>query len=275
MNPHAQQSISVHSLITSLWRNRQLVWQLTRRDVVGRYRGSMLGITWAFFHPLLMLTVYTFVFSIVFQARMGGVGDNKADFALGLFIGMIIHGMFSECINRVPTLIVNNKAYVKKVVFPLDILPWNIMGSALFHAGISFIVWLLFYFSVGHTTGWSVIYFPLILLPFIFMTMGVSWFLASIGVYVRDVGHVTGVVTTMLLFLSPVFYSPSILPEPYRSIIYANPLTYFIEQSRNVLMHDVAPDWIVLVMVYMMAMLTMWLGYIWFQKTRKGFADVL
>jgi len=275
LDPHSPHSIGIHALVNGLWHNQQLIWQLTRRDIVGRYRGSFFGITWAFFHPLVMLIVYTFVFSVVFQARIGGVGDSKTDFALGLFIGMIIHGMFSECINRTPTLVVNNKAYVKKVVFPLEILPWNVMCAALFHAAISFLVWFLFYLSVGHEVSWSYLYFPLIVLPFIFMTMGVSWFLASVGVFVRDIGHVTGVVTTMLLFLSPIFYSPSILPEPYRSFIYINPLTYFIEQSRNVLLYGIAPDWTVLIMVYLAALLTMWMGYIWFQKTRKGFADVL
>ena len=219
MNPHANYPLSLFSMISSIRNNWQLEWQFIKREVIGRYRGSMLGITWSFFHPMVMLLVYTFVFSIVFQARMGGINESRVDFALSLFIGMIIHGFFSECINRSPRLIVSNKAYVKKVVFPLEILPLKVVGSALFHSLVSLVVWVMFYLLAHHTIHWTAIFYPLIFLPFLIFTLGVTWVLVSIGVYLRDISHLTGVLSTMLLFLSPVFYSPSVLPVPYRSFI--------------------------------------------------------
>ena len=275
MNPHANYPLSLFSMISSIRNNWQLEWQFIKREVIGRYRGSMLGITWSFFHPMVMLLVYTFVFSIVFQARMGGINESRVDFALSLFIGMIIHGFFSECINRSPRLIVSNKAYVKKVVFPLEILPLKVVGSALFHSLVSLVVWVMFYLLAHHTIHWTAIFYPLIFLPFLIFTLGVTWVLVSIGVYLRDISHLTGVISTMLLFLSPVFYSPSVLPEPYRSFIYLNPLTFFIEQSRDVLIRGITPDWYLLMLVTLASILIAWVGYAWFQVTRKGFADVL
>ena len=194
MNPHANYPLSLFSMISSIRNNWQLEWQFIKREVIGRYRGSMLGITWSFFHPMVMLLVYTFVFSIVFQARMGGINESRVDFALSLFIGMIIHGFFSECINRSPRLIVSNKAYVKKVVFPLEILPLKVVGSALFHSLVSLVVWVMFYLLAHHTIHWTAIFYPLIFLPFLIFTLGVTWVLVSIGVYLRDISHLTGVI---------------------------------------------------------------------------------
>jgi len=141
MNPHEPRPASPLEIARSFWRNRELIWQLTRRQVIGRYRGSLLGLAWSFFNPILMLLVFTFVFSVVFKARWGiGTEEGKTDFAIILFVGMIIHGLFSDCINSAPGLILSNVNYVRKVVFPLEILPWIAMGSALFHAIVSLAV---------------------------------------------------------------------------------------------------------------------------------------
>lgn len=262
-------------MLLSLWRNRHLVWQLAKRDVVGRYRGSVLGILWSFFNPVLMLAVYTFVFSVVFKARWAGGSESKTEFAIVLFAGLIVHALFAECVNRAPGLILANVNYVKKVVFPLEILPWVTLGSALFHTAISVGVLLLFYLIVNGSLQWTAFLLPVVLAPFVFLVMGLSWFLASLGVYVRDVGQTIGIVTTVLLFLSPVFYPVSALPESYRPLLHVNPLTFIIEQTREVLIWGHLPDWRGLALYAVASIVVAWLGFVWFQKTRKGFADVV
>jgi lipopolysaccharide transport system permease protein len=275
VNPNAQHSITLLELLKSFIRNRSLIFQMTKREVIGRYRGSILGIAWSFFNPLIMLAVYTLVFSTVFQAKWGIGSGSKTEFALILFIGMIIHSVLAESMNNSPSLMLRNVSYVKKVVFPLEILPWIVMGSTLFHALISLVVWSLFYIVVIHTYHWTMIFLPIVIVPLVLFSLGVSWMLASLGVYIRDIWQITGVLTTVLLFMSPVFYPASMLPEPYRTIIYINPLTFIIEQARNVLMWGYLPNWTGLFIAYVASILTAWLGFVWFQKTRKGFADVL
>jgi len=275
MNPYLQHEISVLEIVKSAVCNRSLILKMTKREVVGRYRGSMLGIAWSFFNPLIMLAVYTVVFSTVFQARWGLGSDSKTDYALVLFIGMIIHGVLAESMNQSPTVMLRNVNYVKKVVFPLEILSWVILGSTLFHACISLLVWILFYLAVNHSLQWTFIFLPLVLMPLMLFSLGVSWALSALGVYIRDIGQVMGVLTTMLLFMSPIFYPASMLPEPYQTMIYLNPLTFIIEQARDVLMWGKLPDWSGLVAAYIVSLLVAWAGFFWFQKTRKGFADVL
>lgn len=275
MNPNAKHESSPLEMFKSALRNRSLIFQMTKREVIGRYRGSMLGIAWSFFNPLIMLAVYTVVFSTVFQAKWGVGSDSKTEFALVLFIGMIVHGILAESMNNSPSLMLRNISYVKKVVFPLEILPWIVMGSTLFHALISVIVWSLFYIVVNHSFQWTSIFLPLVFLPLVLLSLGVSWMLASLGVYIRDIGQITGVLTTILLFMSPIFYPASRLPEPYQAIIYLNPLTFFIEQARDVLMWGNMPNFTGMVIAYLISILVAWIGFVWFQKTRQGFADVL
>lgn len=267
--------LSPHEMIASLWRNRALTLALTKREVVGRYRGSILGLFWSFFHPLFMLAVYTFVFSVVFKARWGEGSGSKTEFALVLFAGLIVFNLFAECFTRAPGLILANVNYVKKVIFPLEILPWVTLGAALFHASISLVVWLgayCLFFGLPHPT---IFFLPLILMPLCFFIMGVSWALASLGVYLRDVTQIVGLLTTVLMFLSPIFYPITALPEAYRPLLMLNPLMPAIEQSRVVLFWGNSPDWILLGGYYVAMICLGWLGFAWFQKTRKGFADVL
>lgn len=249
---------------------------MTKREVIGRYRGSVFGILWSLFNPILLLIVYTFVFSIIFKARWGvDLGGGKSEFAMILFAGMITHALFAECVNRAPTLILGNANYVKKVVFPLEILPWIAMGSALFHALISVFVLVVFNMAINMSVHLTSILFPLTLLPLIIFTMGVSWFLASLGVYLRDLGHVIGLFTTILLFLSPIFYPVSAVPEEYRWAIYLNPLTFIIEQMRATLLWGKPPDFAGLGVYLAVSMIVAWVGFWWFQRTRRGFADVV
>ena len=276
MNPHIAQPTSLKAMIQSLWDHRQLIGRLSRREVVGRYRGSIIGLLWSFLNPLFMLIVYTFVFSVVFKARWGVEEDeSKFQFAVVLFAGLIVHGLFSEVINRAPNLILSNVNYVKKVLFPLEILPGIAMGSALFHSSISLAVLLAAYTLIHGSLHWTALLIPLVLLPLIIFTLGLSWLLASLGVFLRDVGQTISIITLVLLFLSPVFYPLTALPSKYQLLIMANPLTFIIEQTRAVLIWGNLPNWIGLGIYTLIAGGVAWLGFAWFQKTRKGFADVL
>lgn len=277
INPHVAPPTSLASLTNTIWRHRQLIGQMTRREVVGRYKGSAMGLAWSFFNPVFMLVVYTFVFSEIFKSRWGGIGgeDSKTQFAVALFVGMIVLNLFSEVVNRAPGLILSNANYVKKVVFPIEILPIVAMGATLFHALVSLVVLLSAFVIFNGYLHWTVAFLPLVLLPLIILTIGLAWMLASLGVFLRDVGQTVTIITTVLMFLSPVFYPVSAVPESIRSYIMANPLTFIIEQARDVLIWGRLPDWTGLAMYTMAAVLVAWTGYAWFQKTRKGFADVL
>lgn len=262
-------------MAASLWRNRYLIATLAKRDVAGRYRGSIMGLTWSFFNPLLMLVVYTFVFSVVFKARWGIDQESKIDFAIMLFVGMIIHGLFAECINRAPGLILTNVNYVKKVIFPLDILSWVALGSALFHTAVSLLVLLAAELIFLGGIPPTVLLFPVVLLPLVFATMGFAWLLSSLGVFIRDIGQITGIITTILLFISGVFFPLSALPEQYRKWLILNPLALIIEDGRNVLVLGKLPDPVNWCLLMVLGLFIAWAGFAWFQKTRKGFADVL
>lgn len=269
-------SINPLVLSNSMWHNRHLIWQMTKREVVGRYRGSMMGLLWSFFNPIFMLAVYTFAFSVVFQAKWGqGQGGSKAEFAIILFAGLIVFNFFAEVSNHAPNLILANVNYVKKVVFPLEILPIVSLGSTLFHAQASFVVLLLFYFAVHLTIPWTVVFLPLVFFPLLFLTLGIAWFLSSLGVYLRDVAQTIGILTTALLFTSPIFFPASALPVSLRPFLMLNPLAFIIEQTREVLIWGNMPNFTGLIAYLAGSVVVAWSGFVWFQKTRKGFADVL
>lgn len=234
-----------------------------------------MGLLWSFFNPVLMLTVYTFVFSVVFKARWQGGSGSKVEFALVLFTGLLIFNLFSEVINRAPSLILSNANYVKKVIFPLEILPVIALGAAAFHMAISLLVWLGFYLIFFGVPQATILALPLILIPLCLQILGLSWILASLGVYLRDVGQFIGVVTTVLMFLSPIFYPIGALPEQYQWFMHLNPLTYIIEEARSLMIWGRGIDWLDWTSWTVLSLVFAWIGFIWFQKTRKGFADVL
>ncbi|OIQ76143.1 teichoic acid translocation permease protein TagG [mine drainage metagenome] len=266
---------SPRAMLTSIMGNRDLIWQLAKSEIIGRYRGSMLGIFWSFVIPLLMILVYTFVFSYIFKARWSGETGSKAEFSIFLFSGLTIYSLFSECVLKAPSLIISNVNYVKRVVFPLEILVLVSLLSSLFHFGLSTAVLLLFYFVIHLNLHWTIVYLPLILLPLILFTVGISWILASLGTYVRDVGQSVGILTTVLLFMSPIFYPASVLPQELRPYLFLNPLTFIIEQFRDILIFGNSPAWTRLGIYTLICMSVATAGFYWFQKTRKGFADVL
>ncbi|MGO4095477.1 ABC transporter permease [Vibrio cholerae] len=271
---NARPPINIFKLVLSIQENKGLVIALIKRDLLSKYKGSILGVFWSFITPLCMLLVYTFMFSVVFNARWGSNG-NKSEFALVLFSGLMIFNFFSEVINRAPGLILTNQSYVKKIVFPLETLPFVICGAALVNLIISFVVWLLFYIILFGIPKIEVLLFPVILLPLMFMTVGITYILSSLGVFLRDLGQFISVILTAMMFLSPIFYPVSALPTDYQVWMQLNPLTAIIESSRAVLINGELPDWRLYIMYFVVSFIVMWLGFAWFQYTKKGFSDVL
>jgi lipopolysaccharide transport system permease protein len=267
--------VSPLMVLGSLIKHRNLIWQLAKREVVSRYRGSMAGVMWAFIHPLIMLAVYTMVFNGVFGTRPGLAGTAPVEFGMLLFSGLIIYSFLAESFHRAPYLILNNSNYVKKVVFPLEVLPWMSLCAAVFHALVSVSVLVVLYALIYQRLNWTAIFFPVLLIPLALGVVGLSWILSSVGVFVRDIGQAMGPVTTILLFLSPVFYPASAMPERYRWLLDLNPLTFLIEQSQNILILGISPAWWGLVVYAVAGYLVAWIGLMWFQQTRKAFADVL
>lgn len=259
----------------ALLRHLPLVVQMARRDVIGRYRGSFIGLLWSFFNPLLMLGVYTLVFGLIFKSRWTGQTTGQFEFAVILFAGLNINTMFAECANRAPSMIVENTNFVKKVVFPLETLSWSTLGSALFHLLVSTLVLLAFSLVVRGSIPWTAILFPLVVLPFIPFVAGMIWLLSSLGVFLRDLKQAIGIITAMLMFLAPIFYPQEYIPEQYRNLLYLNPLTVIVEASRDVLVWGHMPPWSLLGAYAVAACAFAWFAFGWFERTRKGFADVL
>lgn len=251
-----------------------LVWQLARREVEARYRGSTFGLVWSIANPLMMLAVFTFVFGVVFQARWGQ-GGSTLDFALVTFAGLVVFNLFAEVANKAPALITGQPNLVKKVVFPLAILPVVITAAALFHTAVALVLLLVFQLTLG--SGWhaTVLIAPALMLPLVAFTLGLAWFLAALGVYLRDVAQVVGPVTTMLMFLSPIFYPVSALPDWLRPLAALSPLAMTIEQVRGALVFGLWPDPGAFILALAMGLGVAALGLAFFRRTRGGFADVL
>lgn len=279
MNPYAAAPADPLTMVQTCWRNRQLVWQLAKREVVGRYKGSFLGLGWSFFNPLLMLAVYTLVFGVVFKARWGlaapGAEESKLMFASVIFAGLIVHSLLADVLVRSPGLILSNANYVTRVVFPLEILPLVALLSAGFHALVSLVVLVAAVVILNGGLPWTVVLLPVVLLPFMLGVLGVSWILSSLGVYLRDVGQSIGLLVTLLMFLSPIFYPISAVPQQFRWLLQLNPLTLVIEQVRELLVFGRPLDWLAVAFYSLGCIALACAGFWWFQRTRKGFADVL
>lgn len=255
--------------------NYALLKNLIVRDFSERYRGSLAGIGWTLIMPIVMLAVYTFVFRVAFNARWGAAGEDQLDFAIVLFSGLIIHTLFSECISRAPALVSSRPNYVKKVVFPLEILPWVSLGSSLGHFMVSFVVLIIFCLVTGTPVHPGALLMPVVLLPLVLVLIGLGWILSSLGTYIKDLAHLVGPISTVTLFLSPVFYKIEILPPVYQTFILWNPITFPVTNLRALMFLDGKVDWMGwLISLFVSAGLFV-LGAAWFQKTRKGFADVL
>lgn len=263
------------SMLRSVVRNFSLIVDLTKREAVGRYRGSIIGVAWSLVTPLLMLGVYTFVFSEIFKARWGDTNATRGEFAILLFAGLIIFNLFGECISKAPSLIVGNANYVKRVIFPLEILPMTVLGSALFHAGISLGILLVFELTIKGGVPLTALQLPLLVVPYTLFLLGTTWWFAALGVYLRDIAQTINIFITALMFLSPIFFPLHALSGRWQKVAHLNPLTFPIEETRNLLFWGKSLRWDLWSLYLLGAVLVCWSGFFCFQKVRKGFADVL
>ncbi|HEV7734857.1 MAG TPA: ABC transporter permease [Candidatus Binatia bacterium] len=260
-----------------LYAHRELLVQFVRREVEARYRGSYLGLLWSLITPLVMLATYTFVFSTIFQARWrpDGAPPERGEFALTLFAGLIAFNVFAEVVTRAPTLVIANANYVKNVVFPVQILPVSALGAALFHGVVNIAILLAGSLVAFGTISHTVWLLPIAALPLIALCLGISWFLASLGVYLRDTTYAVAMATQILFFLTPVFYRRDAVPEPLRQLLTLNPLSSIVEDFRRTLVWGQSPDWASWTVALALCLAVLVLGYAWFMITRTGFADVL
>jgi lipopolysaccharide transport system permease protein len=261
-----------------LWVYRDLIAQLTLRSIQQRYRGLSLGFWWSLVTPLFMLAVYTFVFTVVLRARWGTATDQPpapGEFALTVFAGLIPFTVFSEVLNDAPNLVLRVPNYVKKVVFPLEVLPVVSVGTSLFHSVISLGILLVATWLLQHQLGLMLVFLPLAYVPLTLLCLGLSWVLASLGVYLRDITQLVVLVTQVLLFTSPIFYPASAVPAPLQPILALNPLTSIVDGFRRAVIWQEPPAWDAWLIWTVLTGACAVLGYVWFRKIRPGFIDVL
>lgn len=254
---------------------RDLTFELVRRDILGRYRGANFGLLWSLIGPLMMLVIYTLAFGKIFGSRWNQASGDTAAFGMVIFIGILTHGFFAECLSRAPRLMVENTNYVKRVVFPLHILPWSAVLSALFHMAMNVMVFAALNALLYNRFSIYLFLVPLVVLPLVLMTISVSWVFASLGVYLRDINQAMPVIVTALLFLSSAIVPVDTLSPRYQVIFHLNPLTFFIDQMREVALWGRLPDWHGLLVATLLGLVAMYLSYAWFRFTSRGFADVL
>jgi lipopolysaccharide transport system permease protein len=268
--------LSPWSMALGLWRHREIIIQFTRREIEGRYRGSYLGLLWTLITPIVMLLTYTFVFGIVYRARWGEhIGSGLAEFALTIFCGLIAFNLFGECTGRASGLIVSAPNYVKKVVFPLETLPVALLGGALFQVIVSVGILMVGVFFTHGRIPWTCCYLPLVVMPLVFLSLGTSWFLAGLGVFIRDVGNLVTLGIQILFFMTPIFYTASLVPKEFRFVLWFNPLSYLVEDFRRVLLWEMSPRWGAWSVWTLINCMILTIGYSWFMKSRRGFADVM
>lgn len=261
--------------LLSGWRHRQLILSLVARELQARYRGALLGTGWTIILPILMLTTYTFVFTSIFHSSSQEIEGQKLDFTLSLFVGLIVFSFFSEVFIRSPGLLLENVSFLKKVPFPIEVLPWISMLVALVNAAVAFVILILFHLMRIGLPPVTILTVPLIVVPLVMILMGLSWFLASAGVFLRDLRPLMGPITNMVMFLSPIFYPVSALPEGFRPFMYWNPLTIPIQDIKIALFLGHLADPLAWIESFAIGVVVMWFGYFWFERTRHAFADVV
>jgi lipopolysaccharide transport system permease protein len=267
---------SLGGIATSLLRNRYLILQMVRREVSARYRGSVIGVLWSLLLPLIMLAVYTFIFGVTLEVRWSqDTNENWGEFAIILFTGLILHQILADCITRAPLLMIANASYVKRVIFPLEILAWTTLGAALFQGLTGFVALCVFRLAMTGALPWTIVLVPVIVAPFALICLGLIWMLSAIGTFVRDVAQVITFVPLVLLFLGPVLFPLSALPPTARTMVILNPLTVVVMQTRNAVLLGQMPDWSALAVYSIAALVLAWAGLYVFLRSKSAFADVL
>jgi lipopolysaccharide transport system permease protein len=272
---HQRVSLNPLRIVAELWQRRQLARQLTSRAVQQRFRGSVLGLLWAVLNPIFMLLVYTFVFSVIMKVRWNGQGSYFL-FAINLYCGLIVYGIFSESVGGAATQVVSNASYVKKIIFPLEILPLATLGAGIFFNLFSLVLLLICAQFFLHPLTIHVVALPIVWLPLILFTAGVSWMVAMLGVFIRDIGQLIVIILQVLFYLCPIVYPLSRVPASWQPwLLYLNPISVFVEGSRQVLLEQSWPTWGWLPINYLTSLLVFVLGYYAFMSSKRGFADAI
>lgn len=259
-----------------LWRHRDLIRQFTVREVTQKYRGTQLGLLWAILQPLMTLAVFTFIFNAVFDVSWPEGDSSRAAYVVTVFTGMMAFALFSETVSNSPTIVLNRPNLVTRAVFPIEVLVCAAVGAALFVAAVSTGLIIVASGLLLGEVHWTAVLIPLVLLPVVMLSLGLAWFLASLGVFLRDIRPiVTVLVSQVLYFMTPIFYPLQRVPEPFRTYLHWNPMTQVVQDARRVLIWGQLPDWRGWAMVLVLSVIVMQLGYAWFMKSRRGFADVL
>lgn len=267
------------SFLQRLFPHWELFIQFSRRNVALRFKGSYLGALWTVFNPLLMLALYTFVFGILLGGTFGMRDDEGSlDYALGIFMGLTIHGLLAETMGTCTQVITGNQNLVKKVVFPLLVLPSANVAAAFVNFLVSLMLVFIGVFTFGPGLGWSALAFPLVVIPVTLMTLGAAWAISALGVYFRDVQHLVGVVSLALFYASAIFYPAQRIIEEAPAVwavLKYNPMIHAIEISRDILLWGLPVNWGALTYLWVFSLVSFFLGYVIFKRLQPGFADVL
>lgn len=240
-----------------------------------RYKGSLLGLFWSFITPLLMLVIYTFIFSEIFQAKWGPLSNNKFMFALTLYCGLNIINTANEILSRSTTLITIHANYVKKIIFPLYILPLVLTFSSLFNCIIGYIILIVANIILRHTVSFSIWLLPLMLIPFVLLILGLSYILSAVSVFIKDLTSLIGIILMLIMYTSPVFYPLEAVPARFSFICRLNPFTFIIENIRCVILYNSWPNFKRFCFSMIVAVVVLAIGYSIFKRLKEGFADIL
>ena len=261
-------------MLRNLYKHRELIWNFAKRDLVGKYRGSFLGLFWSFLNPLVMLAIYTFVFSLIFGIKLPA--DVKtSSFAIFLFSGLIPWIAFSTSLSISANIILGNVNLVKKVVFPLEIFPVSTVLSGIINSLFSFVVLFAGMIFLDSHLPWTALYLPIIILVQFLLTTGICWFIASLGVFVRDLKSVIPLALVALMYMSAIFYPHSLIPKSFQPFMNLNPMYVIISNYRRVLLMDLPPDWLLLGGVAVLGIVVSLMGYLFFINSKNAFVEVI
>jgi lipopolysaccharide transport system permease protein len=258
----------------TIWQNRGLIRVMVRRDILGRYRGSFGGSTWAILSPLLLMLTYLFVFGVVLKSRFPG-DPSRSGFALYYLAGMLPWLAFSEAAGRAPLVMLEHRNFVKKLVFAVETLPVNLVASGLVTEVFAVLLFCVLLLVTRHSVPLTVLWLPALLIPQLLFTAGLSWFLAALGVFVRDLGQMMGFLMTIWFFVTPICYPEDLLPGAAEPLLTKNPVYVLVRGYRAIFLEQSAPAFGPLWKLWLLSLAVFVLGHAWFYKLRKSFADLI